>query len=383
MTTRVYFGFGFAPYGHTMNGDWSDINQWYSDPGDNGEVPRFATRLGRFPNPSTDIVDAGYAYTLGIVRNGGTYNANTGIWTYGIYEGPITGGRFYDPNCHWTGAKDGYTYFYDGTFSGNVGDNNGLTHVVGGTVTANIRFTGGALYFEEENRSNGSMYSLTLPANLSISVGRNAGAQTPYFITIKRGMTWNYPITFNTTTGNAPYLLLGKGSVSNQMPVFVNDISPASLNAYNISISAYNNSSNTNVVNLSTICTNSTPIVFGNTSNAGSFTFTWINIDRNFTVYLGDKTTQMDCAGSLQTFVLDNLVINVIDGYVGLPKINVGGPCVWRKTFYVPLTRTTSGSKYQLLANNTPYGYGFGYNGSIFEPTTIPILPQTIGAISE
>jgi hypothetical protein len=83
----VYFGANVPQFEH--NGNWQDINQWYSDGGyassKSGEP---SVLLGRFPNPATDRVWC-LQY---ITSNVGVYNTGTSTWTTdGIWPGEMIG----------------------------------------------------------------------------------------------------------------------------------------------------------------------------------------------------------------------------------------------------------------------------------------------------
>jgi len=355
MANTVYFGVGYLTYNN--NGNWSDVNQFWSDPGEGGERPRNPVRLGRFPNPATEIVDGRYQEIL------------TGV---GTYTGPVTYGQFKDANAVFTGNLS-YPTFFAGTFSGSM---DLRVQIYGGTFTSNVNFNSAySIEIRESNagRSDGTRYPLTFPSNLSISNFTGG-------IYINRQMTWNYPIVFSNSNTASQLLQFGIGAVTRELPTVTIDISTSATNC----IGYYFNfqTSSNSLIDLNTVFTNSNELIFGSPTNPCYFNLYYVAPNRKITAYIGGRGDCTILCGN-NTPVYDQLYLNQLSGG-SFAQVYVYSPVTWRTTYNLPLTYVTTSTKYKILQSNFPQQYTFGINsGSVFDGTLNLNLTKNLTAISE
>lgn len=378
----VYFGAQYA--GTPPNGNWQDINQWYSSQGEAGEGYFYpATPLGRFPNPATDSV----FMTQYVTSLAGTYNTTTNAWTTGTYAGPIVYGRFDDPNCTWSGTLTNLAQFYRGTFTGNL---SGLTSlgIYGGTFTNTVIFptTGTGWSFGEYDSVGGvTPNTFTLPTGFSITDAN--------YIEVYRSMTINFPITWTTSTGQRK-LAVYSGQLTKQFPVFTRDMSTAATGCRDYFLIGSARSGMPNVpLNLSTLFTNSATFTIGTPTEAAAFTFYDIQATRPTVVYTGLRE-DWSRAGNFDSnyfgqgylsYVYSQFQLLTPQGYtIGVVGASPFMTATYVVTATVAISLSTQGTKTIVDLNTLPYGYSFGpvYLGG-FSPTINLAVTANVGAMLE
>jgi hypothetical protein len=367
----VYFG---AQYSNIpMNGNWSDVTQWFStigeDYGKGGIV--YATPLNRLPNPATDTVLMYQTVTQGV----------------GTYTGNIGNGYFGDPNAIWSGDIE-YGYYYKGTFTGRIIQSQsffGLHRFNGGNFT-NATFVlgaaGGLGFGENLLTGDTTVYTLTLPNNFSIT--------TKGQVSIYRQMNWTYPIYFNptpSTEGNRGQLNISRGIKTLQLPTISIDISTSATGCrfFDLDAGGYDSYTPPAPVSLNTFLTNPAPLVFGTPTTPAGFNFRNIGADREVTVY----TTRLDGAKLFNSYIGANFPtvydkLNIIEldgpGFIYPNVIYANSNVTWRPTLSLPLNNVAEGTKYKLNENKLPWSYTFGLGGSTFDPIINISLTKNIAA---
>jgi hypothetical protein len=384
----VYFGAfeSVAP----QNGNWQDINQWYSDPGEGGKSPNTGTLLNRFPNATSDVV----SIIQNVLTNVGTYVGTypTGNWVTGTYAGNI-GPCFNtyfpalaDPNAIWTGGIStgggGNTLnIQSGTFTSSM---TGMYQVIlnGGTFTSSfstrncsqITFT--EPYFMYFNTGAVVGSSTTIPPLIWSSTASLACSELGIF----RGITFSNNFT-------SQRLSVGTGYWTEQTPIITTDISTAVTGLREIEfgyVHATNNfthpapwifgSSTVSIILffLETVQPGSRPISLYMNNNA----YVWFNFYKEGRV----------ATSSLSSITYTNLNILPVNGVRGqIDQIGPGG-LIYAPTVNIPVLTTSTGTKKTLNSDLWPNSWGFGAGGFLngtFSPTVNLIVQKTLGANTE
>ena len=387
----IFFGASIPVY--TQNGNWQDINQWYSNPQNgSGKSSSAATLLGRFPNTATDTV----FLAQDVKSNAGTYTGTypTGTWTTGTYAGALTGynAGFDDPNCTWSGTISGYPNFYRGTFTGDL---SGVSNYIfsGGTFTNTVRFNTGTTvnYNFREYSSSGSTTpnTLTLPAGFSIS---NA-----YQAQFARSMTVDFPVIWSTVTSIYKQLYLYSGSITKQFTVFTRDMSTSATNCTNYSFIGSPRAGRPAVpLDLSTVFTNSATFTMGTPTLPAYFQFYDIQFTHPTVIYTGvgyingtlwnqssSFNTNWYGAGR-QSSTFTNITLLTPQGFtMGTIYVNITATYIVTAT--IAVLPSLQGTKHIVDPNALLYGYNFGppTDSGSFRPTENLAVTANIGAILE
>ena len=369
----VYFGANIPL--STMNGNWSDITQWYSFFGTGGKGAQPAVYLNRFPNPATDTVQM----IQEVKSNGGTYTGTypSGSWTYGSYAGPIIYANLNDPNCTWSGTMTSGFSIQQGTVTGNLSGVSGL-NIYGGTFTNTVTFPTNTSWNFFEVIGLTTQRTITFPANFSITTSGQ--------IQIGRDMVWSYPINFTGSASiyyNNLYFTRGNQSGNIASMTFF----PANINNFTI-IGSPKSGQPLVAKNISSVFPNSTSLTFGSSTSPCLCNFMDVAFDIPVTIYTGNGYTgqfysgwYLGNAGKI-SITYTNLTFKLSTGYTYAPFF-INGPYTWVSTVYTSLLPSLSGTKKIVDYNTIPLSYGFGVNGSTFTPTTILNLTKNIGAILE
>ena len=387
----IFFGASSPVY--TANGNWQDINQWYSNlQNGSGKSITAATLLGRFPNAATDTV----FLAQDVKSNVGTYTGTypSGTWTTGTYAGSILGyaAKIDDPNATWSGAIRGYPNFCRGTFTGDL-SGIGTYYLNGGTFTNTVIFnTGTANYNFNEYSSIGSTTTpnaLTLPTGFSISNTQQ--------IQISRSITYDFPITWATGTSVYYQLYIYSGEITKRFPIFTRDMSTAATGCLNYAIRGSPLVGQPVVpLDLSTVFTNTATFTIGTPTRPAYFNFYDVQFSRPTVVYTGvgyisgtlwnqGGTFNTNWYGAgLQSLTFTNITLLTPQGFSPAAiYVNITGTYIVTAT--VAVLPSLQGTKHIVDANTLLYGYNFGpptTSGS-FRPTENLAVTANIGAILE
>jgi hypothetical protein len=363
----VYFGANYLPDGYSLNGNWNDVNQWFSDRGDAGEDYFYpATPLGRSPNPATDTVEIMQNVTSGS----------------GTYSGPVIGSYYYAfdaANLTWSGAilSDNAT-FSRGTFSGNLTAVR-YFYIGGGTFTNLSSFSSTQTsywrLYETDSTGGTTPNTLTFPAGFSINASN---------FSIDRSMTISFPITFGSAWGGS--ISVGPGYLTKQYPVFTRDMSTAVTSCTYYTVQGWTSAAPTVPITLSTVFTNTATFTIGTPTKPGYITCYDVQITRPtilYTAKVGDYDQSVFSywykpSGTINTpIVLASLTILTVQG-LAPGNIDVSGPYTYIVTATVAVLPNQ-----QIDPNSLPASYQFGRKGSTFKPTINLTLTQNLQATSE
>jgi len=191
----IYFGAYPPIYPH--NGNWNDVNQWYSGSGNNSKKnPIAPVLLGRLPTNADDVFVIQPTISSGVGNWVGTYPA--GSWVAGSFGGTV---RFFAPFGTYPQVTQANT-----TWSGSSID--GIHLPNGGTVTGRIDYV--AQLGNGSNISGASFFNdallvlsgtVTLPASLTnVSILLKSGTfTTPLSYTSAFSGSPSRAIEFNTS----------------------------------------------------------------------------------------------------------------------------------------------------------------------------------------
>jgi hypothetical protein len=377
----VYFGAQQSASGSSPNGNWRDITQWYSNPGNSGEGGYNGTLLNRFPNPATDTVIS----SQNILSNVGTYVGTypNGSWAAGTtYSGKVVGNycSFLDANAIWTGTIGDSTYYqpniiYAGTFNCNLA---GLVWLYGGNFE-NSNFTNvtGLEILEYNNSYPPTPFPMTLPTTYNLP---NLNS-----FWLDRPMTWSIPLVLQ---GTNPRITIRAGSYSRQFPTITVDISTAATNCtqFDFRLGNYDgvNYQNIGLTDLNTILTNPAPLIFGSPTKPARFSFQFVAPNREITVYVSNTTSNSEISNGTGTFsaaVYDKLNIIEANGSTGA-NINIYSPVTWKPTISLPIAPTTLDPKYKVATLPQRYTFGIA-GGSKYEPIINLNLTKNVAAVLE
>jgi hypothetical protein len=342
----AYFG-AVSPI-TTLNGDWANVSQWYSDPGYNDDGYQAGTLLNRLPLANDQI----YIYQ-NVMSNAGTVSAN-------VY---VAGGGFNDPTAVWSGLMtvENYMSIDSGTFSGNVYTPYYVAiDIRGGTFTNTFTLsTGGLLTFA--NKYVGPGY-----IDLPLTIASNASFNTQYLY-VYRSEAWNGNLKFQR-------FQLNKSLVTGTYPPISKDISTAYTDCKYFELNFYGDQS-TNAT-LSTIFTNTNPIIMGtaNTPCSSAYLFNLVTdkpiiiyTDFNTSISIGTQNSSFYSALYNFTLLGNKRVVSYISGNATLYATkNI--PIIYNST-----SKTIDST---LL----PQSYGFGTIGGSFVSNTILVQSPNIGA---
>jgi hypothetical protein len=369
----VYFGSYYPPDGYSNNGNWNDVNQWFSDQGEQGEDYLYpATPLGRSPNPATDTVELMQNVTSG----SGTYSGpvfGSYYWAFDAANLTLSGAIVYNIN------NGGYATFHRGTFSGNLTAVRAF-RIGGGTFTNLSSFSSTQpsdwRLYETDSTGGTTPNTLTLPAGFSI----NASG-----FSIERSMTIDFPITFGGVNGGS--ISVGPGYLTKQYPVFTRDMSTAVTSCTNYTVQGWTSAAPTVPTTLSTVFTNTATFTIGTPTKPGYITCYDVQITRPtilYTAKVGDYDQSVFSywnnkpSGTINTpIVLDKLTILTVQG-LNTGRIYVSGPYTYIVTATVAVLPNQ-----QIDPNGIPASYDFGLRGSTFNPTINLTLTQNLQATSE
>ena len=134
---NIYFGANLNPSGLSGNGNWGDVTQWFSDPGQTGKSPSYAIPLGRLPYVGDNVnivqsVASNVGYWSGVYPAGsyvaGTWPTNIGnlvtdasLTTANIFSGTISSGYLYGGKFTGTVTATLGNCLVTGTLTGSIG----------------------------------------------------------------------------------------------------------------------------------------------------------------------------------------------------------------------------------------------------------------------
>jgi hypothetical protein len=216
----IYFG-ASAPV-VAENGNWNDVNQWYSNPGNNdSKAYQPGTLLGRLPLLTdtcylVQIVTSGVAARVFAITG-----VNNGVWTGNlrvyVNEGGGGGTGLNDPAATWSGAA--VPDIYLNVISGVVNFNFSVPYqvsggTINGTVTSAISITGGTFNNTVTNVTSlqGGTFNGTVSGAINISAGNpifNGSLVNISALQLGTGVTFTKAITSWASGNSGSIGLLG------------------------------------------------------------------------------------------------------------------------------------------------------------------------------
>ena len=327
---NIWFG-AYVPVA-SQTGNWGQLNQWYSDPGDNSKSGYPGTLLGRLPY-NTDTVYCAQDVLSNVGYWNGAYPA--GSYVTGSFAGNVNNGTI-NTAATFSGTVNSCN-MYNGTYTGAVFDPviNGGTFT--GTIQGNVQVGGTA----------------TITASV-INV----------FYFRQYGGTWTAPITSWTTPLTSQRIQIEAGTFS-----------PSSVNTgYNFvqlygGTITYNILNNSNLIYVAidggaNISALGTSFTFGSPTKAVNFVLDG-GSSNNYTVYQDTSPQSPSYPDRPYTYVTIGTgtytgLINVLKLTANTrdPIVTAQNPITYSPTVTAPLINKTGGTGKGIAASSVPLSYG-------------------------